>query len=216
MSQCFTSPNYWGYNLQQIFEGDVKQIPKKRHLPTPDPFVHELPYRTNIHVPGMSGAATILPITATWIELAPKLPLLLQGEAQSSSVPACLEHGCGSPWLRSAPGIPRPHPPVHAVGKRSSPWSWPGRPSQAQPAAGDEDLHILGAGLSRILGCYQWENPWFWSIFLDKHDKAIWRSYYEMCSHGSSSQILPTWLDPSPVGCMYIYIYISLSFLKWL
>ena len=35
MSQCFTSPNYWGYNLQEIFEGDVKQIPKKGHLPTP-------------------------------------------------------------------------------------------------------------------------------------------------------------------------------------
>ena len=24
-----------GYNLQQICEGDVKQIPKKGHLPTP-------------------------------------------------------------------------------------------------------------------------------------------------------------------------------------
>ena len=39
MSQYFTSPNYWGYNLQQMFEGDVKQIPKiKRHLPTPVSF----------------------------------------------------------------------------------------------------------------------------------------------------------------------------------
>ena len=28
MSQCFTSPNYWGYNLQQISEGDV-QNPKR-------------------------------------------------------------------------------------------------------------------------------------------------------------------------------------------
>ena len=27
MSQCFTSPNYWGYQFQQIFEVDVKQIP---------------------------------------------------------------------------------------------------------------------------------------------------------------------------------------------
>ena len=36
MSKCFTSPKYWGYNFQQIFEGDVKQIPKKGHLPTPD------------------------------------------------------------------------------------------------------------------------------------------------------------------------------------
>ena len=36
MSQLnFTSPNSWGYNLQQIWEGDVKQIPKKGHLPTP-------------------------------------------------------------------------------------------------------------------------------------------------------------------------------------
>ena len=38
-SQCFlqewTSPNYWGYNLQQIFEGDVKQIPKKGHQSQP-------------------------------------------------------------------------------------------------------------------------------------------------------------------------------------
>ena len=24
----FTSPKYWGYNLQEIFESDVKQIPK--------------------------------------------------------------------------------------------------------------------------------------------------------------------------------------------
>ena len=28
MSECFTSPNYWGYNLQQIFKGDV-QNPQK-------------------------------------------------------------------------------------------------------------------------------------------------------------------------------------------
>lgn len=28
MSQRKTSPNYWGYNLQQIFEGDA-QNPKK-------------------------------------------------------------------------------------------------------------------------------------------------------------------------------------------
>ena len=26
---CFTSPNYWGYKFQQIFEGDVKQIPQQ-------------------------------------------------------------------------------------------------------------------------------------------------------------------------------------------
>ena len=32
----FTSPlnNYWGYHLQQIFENDVKQIPKIGHLPS--------------------------------------------------------------------------------------------------------------------------------------------------------------------------------------
>jgi hypothetical protein len=31
----WTSPNYWGYNHQQILESDVKQIPKTGHLPTP-------------------------------------------------------------------------------------------------------------------------------------------------------------------------------------
>jgi len=33
----FTSPlnNYWGYHLQQIFENDVKQIPKIGHSPSP-------------------------------------------------------------------------------------------------------------------------------------------------------------------------------------
>ena len=40
MSQCFTSPNFWGYNFQQIFKGDVKQIPKKGHLPTPVQLPH--------------------------------------------------------------------------------------------------------------------------------------------------------------------------------
>ena len=35
MSQCFTSPNYWGYNIQRILEGDVRPITKKGHLPTP-------------------------------------------------------------------------------------------------------------------------------------------------------------------------------------
>ena len=34
MSQL-TSPNYWGYNLQQIFEADVKQILKKGHQSQP-------------------------------------------------------------------------------------------------------------------------------------------------------------------------------------
>ena len=34
-------PTFWGYNLQQIFKGDVKQIPKKGDLPTPV-FVAEL------------------------------------------------------------------------------------------------------------------------------------------------------------------------------
>ena len=33
--QCFTSPKYWGSNFQQMFEGDVKPIPKMGHLPTP-------------------------------------------------------------------------------------------------------------------------------------------------------------------------------------
>ena len=31
----WTSPNHWGYNLQQIWEGDVKQIPKKGHQSQP-------------------------------------------------------------------------------------------------------------------------------------------------------------------------------------
>ena len=35
MSQCFTSPNYWGCKFQQIFEGDGNKIPKKGYLPTP-------------------------------------------------------------------------------------------------------------------------------------------------------------------------------------
>ena len=34
MSLFFTSPKYWGYNFQQIFEGDVLYIPKMGHLPT--------------------------------------------------------------------------------------------------------------------------------------------------------------------------------------
>ena len=36
MSQCFTSPNHWGYNLQQIFVLVMFKIPKLGHLPTPD------------------------------------------------------------------------------------------------------------------------------------------------------------------------------------
>ena len=36
MSQCFTSPNHWGFNLRQILGGDVKPIPKKGHLPSPE------------------------------------------------------------------------------------------------------------------------------------------------------------------------------------
>ena len=30
-----TSPNYWGYKFQQIFQGDVKQIPPKGTFTTP-------------------------------------------------------------------------------------------------------------------------------------------------------------------------------------
>ena len=35
MSQFFTSPKYWGYNFQQIFQGDVQNPQLLGHLPTP-------------------------------------------------------------------------------------------------------------------------------------------------------------------------------------
>ena len=35
MSQCFTSPNYWGYFISNRYGKVMFKIPKKGHLPTP-------------------------------------------------------------------------------------------------------------------------------------------------------------------------------------
>ena len=45
-----TSPNYWGYNLQQIFQGDVKQIPNSRDI-NPNPCPSTTIYHRHHHLP---------------------------------------------------------------------------------------------------------------------------------------------------------------------